>query len=96
MDRIEKDFQNIFNVVTGNTAKEEQFAWVENAFATDSDFAGGYKDLWRARENLCRRFGLAWEDADLELFMNGVLKLEQDLARRMFRCGVAYAEKRWK
>lgn len=96
MEKFCEDFERIYLKVTGNLCGENDLSWVENAFATDSDFAGGYKDLWRARENLCRRFGLAWEDADLELFMNGVLKLEQDLAWRMFRCGVAYAEKRWK
>ena len=31
-------------------------------------------------------------DSDLERFMDSILKLEEDLARRMFRYGIYYAE----
>jgi len=92
MDKIKQDFQIIFDVVTGN-AKKEEFKWAENAFVEGTNYNAAYAELWKARENLCRRFGIDWEDEDLERVMNAVLKLEKDLAWRMFCCGLSYAKK---
>ena len=55
-----------------------------------------YKDFWTAREHLCERFGIDWEDDDLELFMNGILHLTRDLALRMFYYGMVYVRRGYK
>ena len=78
---MEKDFEEIYNDITEQLARE------------DSDYARAYADFWTARENLCRRFGMDWEDEDLERIMDGVLALEKDLGRRMFDAGMEFAKR---
>ncbi len=76
MEKLEREYQKILEAVTF-----EQCETVELA----------YKDFWAAREHLCRRFGMDWEDEDLELIMNGILTLEQEIGKQMFFCGIRYA-----
>ena len=91
MDRVEADFYTIFHIITGNVAAEYPFHWVENAFVPGTQFSEAYQDFWNAREHLCERFGIDFDDDDLELFMDGLMKLEEDLGRRMFLYGIQYA-----
>ena len=92
MDRIEKDCNLILDMTTGVIDAKPPFEWVENAFAPGTLFSEAYEDFALARERLCERFGMAEDDEDLELIMNGLLKLEKDLGRRMFLCGLRYAQ----
>ena len=92
MDRIEKDCNLILDMTTGVIDAKPPFEWVENAFAPGTLFSEAYEDFALAREHLCERVGLAEDDEDLELIMNGLLKLEKDLGRRMFLCGLRYAQ----
>ena len=92
MDRIEKDCKLILSMATGAIDAKPPFEWVENAFAPGTLFSEAYEDFALAREHLCERFGMAEDDDDLELIMNGLLKLEEDLGRRMFLYGFRYAE----
>ena len=92
MEWNEKDFQNIFNIATGAQRATPPFEWVEDAFKAKTGFAEAYDDFWNIRERLCQRFGMDFTDSDLERFMDSILKLEEDLARRMFRYGIYYAE----
>ena len=96
MRELEKDFQAIYNSVTGAWKKEYRVPWVENAWKDQSAYQQAYTDFWKARENLCRRFGIDWEDEDLELFMNGILSLEEDLCRRIFYCTIYYVQNEMK
>ena len=96
MDDFEKNFETIYHIVSGDTEAEPPFRWVEDASQPGTGFDRAYQDFWTAREHLCQRFGIDFEDDDLELFMNGILTLSRDIAERMFRCGVEYAKGDWK
>ena len=87
------EFEDIYLSMTGEL--EPGLPWVENAFAEGTECSRAYQELWAARENLCRRFGMDWEDKDLERIMNAVALLEEDFGRRMFRCGIEYARREW-
>ena len=96
MEHIREDFELIYLKVTGNLRKEIDLPWVEDAFVEGTDFQQAYDTFWEARENLCRRFGMDWEDEDLERFMDGLITLERDLAQRMFYYGMVYARRNYK
>lgn len=87
------DFEEIYATVTGDRQLSGGVPWVENAFVEGTDFTRAYRDFRIAREHLCRRFNLDWEDEDLERLMDAVLCLSEDLARRMFRYGIEYANR---
>ena len=90
MEHMQKDFEEIYNTVAGTMSINGGVPWVEDAFAEGTVCSQAYKDFWTAREHLCDRFGLDWEDEDLELFMNGIMCLEKEIARRMFFYGIEY------
>ena len=79
--------------MSGQLLPDLRISWVENAFVEGTAYDQAYSDFWTAREHLCARFGLDWGDEDLELFMNGIMNLSEDIARRMFLCGVEYAKR---
>ena len=96
MTLFEEDFDSIYSTMMGNIRICWAVPWVEDSFRSENGISRAYKDFWTAREHLCQRFGLDWEDADLELFMNGILKLEEEVARRMFLYGIEYAKRGYK
>lgn len=93
MDRIQEDFERIYMKVTGNLSEDTSLDWVESAFVEGTDFQQAYDTFWEVRESLCRRFGMDWEDGDLERLMEGILSLGRDLAQRMFYYGMVYARR---
>ena len=96
MTLFEEDFEDIFSVMMGSQQPAAGISWVENGFRGETGIVTAYQNFWTAREHLCRRFGLDWEDADLELFMNGILELEREVAWRMFLYGIDYAQRGYK
>lgn len=93
MMNYEQDFQKIYQSMTGQLKQEHRVPWVPNAWKEDTGFKRAYEDFWTAREHLCHRFGIDWEDPDLELFMNGSMDLEEDVCRRMFLYALEYAKR---
>jgi len=92
MDKTEEDFSVIFRIVTGCREAEYPFCWVENAFVPGTEFYDAYEEIWNAREGLYRRFGLDIGDDDLERIMYAIMNAEEALGRRMFHCGMKYAQ----
>ena len=92
MGEIVNDFQRIFNIAMGEDDPEPPFEWVTSCFAPGARYAQACEEICNARESLCFRFGMDEEDADLEHIMNALMKLEEDLARRMFGYGIKYAQ----
>ena len=90
------DFEEIYATMIGDRRLQGGVPWVENASVEGTDFGSAYRDFWVVREHLCRRFGMVWEDEDLERLMNAVMCLSEDVARRMFRYGIEYAERGYK
>ena len=87
------DFEEIYATMTGDRRLNGGVPWVESASVEGTDFERAYRELWMVRERLCRRFGMEWEDGDLERIMNAVMDLSEDVARRMFRYGIEYSER---
>lgn len=87
------DFDRIYGTMYAHLVEEYRVPWVQDAWRVDSGINRAYEDFRVAREHLCERFGLDWEDADLERIMNAVLVLEKDVGRRMFDAGVEYAKR---
>lgn len=87
------DFERIRDSLLGYLRSSSRVPWVEDITRVGTAYDKAYQDLWNARANLCRRFGMDWEDADLEAIMNAVLLLEKDVARGMFDAAMAYAER---
>ena len=96
MEKMREDFELIYMKVTGNLREDISLPWVEDAFVEGTDFKRAYDTIWNAREGLCRRFGLDWEDGDLEGIMAGITDLKRDLAQRMFYYGMVYARRNYK
>lgn len=90
------DFELIYLTAVGQIRCAGRVPWVKNIFVEGTAYNRAYENFWIARENLCTRFNLDWEDPDLELFMNGILELEQDLAYTMFWNGMEYAKRNCK
>ena len=93
MQELEKDFQKLYNSVNGSLRQEFRVPWAGSVWEEETEYQKAYADFWTAREHLCQRFGIDWEDMDLELFMNGALALEEDICRRMFWCTIEYAKR---
>ena len=87
------DFERIRDSVLGYLSEPNRLPWVENISREGTAYAQAYQDFWTAREHLCERFQLDWEDEDLERIMNAVLLVEKDVARGMFDAALTYAEK---
>lgn len=96
MVELERDFQKILAISMGELDPQAPFEWVTNNFAPGTKFQEAYEDFAQSRENLCFRFGMEEDDEDLERIMDGLLKLEEDLARRMFYYGIRYARQNTK
>ena len=96
MEKMREDFELIYMKVTGDLREDISLPWVENAFVDGSAFKLAYETIWKGREGLCRRFGLDWEDQDLEGLMTGITDLERDVAQRMFYYGMVYARRDYK
>ena len=87
------DFDMIYSTIVGQMRRTGGVPWVKNIFVEGTAYNKAYQDFWTAREHLCARFGIEWEDPDLELFMDGILDLEEDLARAMFEATIEYAKR---
>ena len=96
MEKMREDFEMIYMKVTGDLGEDISLPWVEDAFVNGTGFKQAYDAIWKARDGLCRRFGLDWEDQDLEGLMAGITDLERDLAQRMFYYGMVYARRNYK
>ena len=96
MKDIGQDFQTIYDISMGMQDPKPPFEWLTSNFAPGTKFSEAYDDFCKSRENLCFRFGMDEEDEDLERIMHGLIKLEDDLSRRMFYYGVKYAQMKMK
>ena len=94
--QLEADFETLFNSIHGYLSKEARASWTKNMWEEASEYNKAYTDFWTARTHLCERFGIEWDDPDLELFMNGITEMDEDLCRRMFLATVEYAKRGFK
>lgn len=93
MEKLEKDFQAIYDSMHGYLKKEYRIPWVKNVWEEETGFKLAYDDFWTVREHLCQRYGIDWDDEDLERIMNGIMNLDEDLCRRMFQYTIEYAKR---
>ncbi|MBQ2926949.1 MAG: hypothetical protein IJD98_00085 [Oscillospiraceae bacterium] len=92
-NQLEKDFQILFDSIHGYSRPEHRAVWTTNLWQESTEYKQAYDNFWVARKHLCERFGIDWEDDDLELFMNGINDMAEDLCRWMFLATVEYAKR---
>lgn len=64
---------------------------VEDAFADGEPCARWYQDMLDAYGRLCHRLGEKEEDADAEIMIDSLLRIQKELCLRMFEYGTAFA-----
>lgn len=87
------EFQYIYFTAIGQLIPEARVPWVKDITGKGTVYSQCYKEFWEAREHLCERFDLEWEDADLELIMDGIMHVEEAVGRAMFENGIEYAKR---
>ena len=90
MENDEEIFEKVLCAARGELVEGLAPDWVEGPGET---YDRACEELWQARRDLCARTGIDWEDTALERIVNALDTLERDLARRMFRTGIAVARK---
>ena len=79
------DFESFYETLTGH--REGKFAVPGVACIAEegSAYSRAYQTLMEARLSLTRRFGMEFEDKDLERIMEAVSVIEKEAARGAFR-----------
>ena len=90
MENFEEIFEKALCAIRGELTEEEGLDWVEGP-GTVYDRA--CEQLWQARQDLCDRTGIPWEDPALVGIMDALDTLERDLARRTFHAGITAKER---
>lgn len=84
--------QEVYDSLCGQLVPEYRLAWVENAFDQGSICDLAYGQVYDAYGRLRRRLGVRNEDPDVESILDAMLEIQREMCRRMFFCGVRYAE----
>ena len=85
-----QNYRDVYDSLTGGLAEEYRIDGVEDISAEGTPYSGAYQAIWDARESLCRRYGMDFEDRDLERIMQAVLTIEEEIARYMFHYGMKF------
>ena len=78
------EFERIYGTVLGYLTPECAIAQVEDITGEGSAFDRAYQEILDARQNLCRRFGMTEDDADLERIMDALQALEKAVAQGIY------------
>ena len=81
MDKSEETFEIVLYAARGELVEEERPDWVEGPGKV---YNCAWEQLYRARQDICDRTGISWEDPALEQIMDAVDALERDISRRIF------------
>ncbi len=78
-------WEEAYLAVTGQLEKETS--------GDSAIYDRAWQEIYDARGQLCQRFGMSWEDPDLERILNAIVTLEKDVAQRMFLLGAEHRER---
>ena len=81
-----EDFEAIYETLIGQRIPQTAVPGVESIASEGTAYSEAYQTLMEARMNLTRRFGMDFEDEDLERIMNAIAVIEKEIAKGMFRC----------
>ena len=84
-----EDFEDIYETLVGERVPEAAVPGVESIASEGSAYSEAYQSVMEARMNLARRFGMDFEDEDLERIMNAIAVIEKETAKGMFRYAAA-------
>jgi hypothetical protein len=79
------DFEEFYETLTGHREGPFAMPGVVNIAEEGSAYSRAYKTLMDARISLTRRFGMDFEDKDLERIMEAVAVIEKEVARGVFQ-----------
>ena len=78
-------FEDVYETLVGHREAPFAVPGVQSIAAEGSAYSLAYQTLMDARLSLTRRFGMDFEDKDLERIMEAVATIEKEIAEGMFR-----------
>ena len=81
------NFEDIYETMIGQRVPEAEAAGVVSIAGEGTPYSNAWQELMEARISLARRFGMAFEDKDLERIMAAVTVIERETALGMYRTG---------
>lgn len=82
-----KRIEDIYDTLIGVMNEEHCVPGVENLFIEGSECDCVYSEMLEAYARLRDRLGVQNEDADVEVIINSLLKIERIVAMKMFEYG---------
>ena len=89
MDTVK--IESIYLTLIGQMEEAFCVAGVENLFEEGSECERAYSEMLEAYACLRNRLGVENEDADVEMIINSLLKIERLVAIKMFEYGMNFA-----
>lgn len=87
------DFDLIYSSTTGSLVPGYEVPWIESIFVEGTKYNAAYDRLWAARERLCQRFNIDWDDDDWHELMTGFYGVQMALGKAIFENTVQYAKR---
>ena len=79
--------EQIYYTLIGLMEEEYCVPGVENLFAEGSECDRAYEQMLDAYARLCNRLDVVEEDADVEIIIDALLKIQRLIAMKMFEYG---------
>ena len=83
----DKQIENIYYTLIGQMQEEFCVPGIENLFVDGSECDLAYDEMLEAYERLKNRLGIQNEDADIEIIINSLFKIQRLVAFKMFEYG---------
>ena len=83
----DKQIENIYYTLIGQMQEEFCVPGIENLFVDGSECDLAYHEMLEAYERLKNRLGIQNEDADIEIIINSLFKIQRLVAFKMFEYG---------
>ena len=95
MDKLEEDFEAIYESMIGMLKPEYRLDWVEDAFVEGTVLYQSYERIWQAEDRICWRLGLECTigDPDMGAILGGITTMKRDIGRRMFYLTLEYVKR---
>lgn len=82
--------EDVYDTLRGFSIPQARVKGVENLFAPGEECEGLYGQMLDAYERLRNRLGVEDEDADVEVIISSLLRIEGIISRRMYHYGAQF------
>lgn len=84
---LQYSIEDIYMTLCGEIEEANAVPGVENAYADGSQCDRLYTDIYQAYQRLCQRLGVEDEDADVEIIIDSLCRIQEILCEKMFHYG---------